>query len=92
MNVCMKIIGPNINIKVVVKSLKIKVKSNYYYDDMVYLGDFDVKLVKVVKRESRIGVDIYYIGYVLEPEDDINSINPLYLIVKLLLGRIKKIE
>ena len=28
----------------------------------------------------------------LEPEDDINSINPLCLIVKLLLGRMKKIE
>ena len=76
----------------VLESLKIKTKSNYYYDDMVYLGDFDVKLIKVVKRESRISVDIYYIGYVLEPEDDINSINSLYLIVKPLLGRIEKIE
>ena len=28
----------------------------------------------------------------LEPEDDINSINHLYLIVKRLLGRIEKIE
>ena len=28
----------------------------------------------------------------LEHEDDINSINPLYLIVKRLLGRIEKIE
>ena len=28
----------------------------------------------------------------LEPEDDINGINPLYLIVKRLLGRIEKIE
>ena len=28
----------------------------------------------------------------LEPEDDINSINPLYLIVKRLLGRIEKID
>ena len=28
----------------------------------------------------------------LEPEDDINSINPLYLIVKSLFGRIGKIE
>ena len=76
----------------VVKSLKIKTKSNYYCDDVVYLGDLDVKLVKIVKRESPIGVDIYYIGYVLEPEDDINSINPLYLIVKRLLARIEKIE
>ena len=76
----------------VIQSLKIKIKSNYYWDDMVYLDHFDVKLVKVAKQESRIGVDIYYIGYVLEPEDDINSINPLYLIVKSLFGRIEKIE
>ena len=91
-NVCTKIIGPNINIKIVVESLKIKSKSNYFWDDMVYLDDFDVKLVNVVRRESRICVDIYYIGYVLEPKDDINSINPLYLIVRHLFGGIEKIE
>ena len=78
--------------KMVVESLKIKTKSDYYWDDMDYLDDFDMKLIKVVKRESRIGVDIYYIGYVVEPEDGINSINPLYLIVKRFLGRIEKIE
>ena len=76
----------------VVESLKIKSKSDYFWDDMVYLDDFDVKLVKVVRRESRIGVDICYTGYVLEPKDDINSINPLYLIVRHLFGRIEKIE
>ena len=59
---------------------------------MVYLDDFDVKLVKVVKRESRIGVDIYYIGYVIEPDDDINSISPLYLVVRHLFGRVEKIQ
>ena len=59
---------------------------------MVYLDDFDVKLVKVVRRESQIGVDTYYIGYMLESMDDINSINPLYLIVRHLFGRIEKIE
>ena len=76
----------------VVESLKIKSKSNYFWDNMVYLDDFDVKLVKVVKRECRIGVDIYYIGYVLEPDDDINSISPLYLVVKHLFGRVEKIQ
>ena len=76
----------------VVESLKIKSKSNYFWDDMVYLDDLDVKLVKVVRRESRIGVDIYYIGYMLEPKDDINSNNPLHLIVRHLFGRIEKIE
>ena len=70
-----------------VESLKIKSKSNYFWNDMVYLDDFDVKLVKVVRRESRIGVDIYYIGYVLEP-----SINLLYLIFRHLFGRVEKIQ
>ena len=51
-----------------------------------------MKLVKVVKRESQIGVDIYYIGYVLEPDDDINSINPLNLIVRHLFGRVEKLQ
>ena len=59
---------------------------------MVYLDNFDVKLVKAVRRESRIGVDIYYIGYVLKPDDDINSINPLNLIVRYLFGRVEKIQ
>ena len=76
----------------VVESLKIKNKSNYFWDNMVYLDDFNVKLVKVVRRESRIGVDIYYIGYVFEPDDDTNSINPLYLIVIHLFGRVEKIQ
>ena len=76
----------------VFESLKIKTKSNYCFDDMVIFDDFDVKLIKVVKQESRTGVDIYYIGCVLEPEDDINSMYPFYLIVKRLLGRIEKIE
>ena len=87
-----KIIGLNINIKMVVKSLKIKNKSIYFWDKIVYFDDFDVKLVKVVRRESRIGADICYIGYVLKSEYDINSINPLYLIVKSFLGRIEKIK
>ena len=59
---------------------------------MVYLDDFDVKLVEVVWRESGIGVDIYYIEYVLEPDDDISSISPLYLVVRHLSDRVEKIQ
>ena len=33
----------------VVESLKIKSESNYFWDDIVYLDDFDVKLLKVVR-------------------------------------------
>ena len=93
MNVCTKIIGPNINIKMIVASLKIKNESYYYWDDMVYLDDFNVDLIKIVRRESRIDVDIYYIEYVVnKPQYNINSINPLYLIVRHLLSRVEKMQ
>ena len=77
----------------VVKSLKIKNTSYYFWDDLVYLDDFDVDLIKIVRRESRIDVDIYYIGYVVnKPQCNINSVNPLYLIVRHLFGRVEKIQ
>ena len=33
----------------VLESLKIKSTSNYFWDNMIHLDDFDVKLVKVVR-------------------------------------------
>ena len=57
-----------------IESLKIKTKTDYNWDDMVYIYDIDVKLIKVIKRESKIGVNIYYIGYMLESENDNDSI------------------
>ena len=48
------------NYKMVIESLKIKTKSNYNWDDIVYIYYIDVKLIKVIKGESKIGVDIYY--------------------------------
>ena len=53
----------------VIKSLKIKTKTNYNWDNMVYIYDFNVNLIKVIKRESRTSANIYYIGYVIEPEE-----------------------
>ena len=77
----------------VIKSLKIKSKSYYFWNDIVFLNDFDIKFVKIVKRESRIGVDIYYIGYVVnKSEYNVNSVNPLYLNIKSSLGHVEKID
>ena len=79
--------------KLDIKSLKIKTKTDYNCDDMVYIYDFDVNLVKIIKRESRIGANIYYIRYVLEPEYYYkNSIKPLYFVINRLFGFIEKIE
>ena len=76
----------------VIESLKIKTKSNYNWDDIVYVYDIDVKLIKVIKRESKIGVDIYYIRYVFDSEYKTHSIKPLYLVINHLFGHIEKIK
>ena len=78
------------NYKMVIESLKIKAKTNYNWDDVVYVYDVDVKLIKVIKRESRIGVDIYYIGDVFDSEYEPHSIKPFYLVINHLFGHIEK--
>ena len=79
--------------KMVIKSLKIKNQSYYYWKDIIFIDDFDIKFFKIAKRESRIGVDIYYIGYVVNKlEYDTNSVKSLYLSIKSLLGSVEKID
>ena len=46
-----------------IESLKIKNQSYYYWSDTIYIDDFDIKYLKINKRESRAGIDIYDIGY-----------------------------
>ena len=70
------------------KSLKIKNESYYFWNDQVYLKDFDKKFVKVVKRER-----IYYVSYeVKKLQYGIDSVNSLYLVVSNLVGKIEKIK
>ena len=57
-----------------------------------YINDFNVNSLEIIKRESRIGANIYYIGYILEPDYDYNTTNPLYLVINRLIGYTEKIE
>ena len=75
-----------------IKSLEIKTKTKYNWDDIVYINDSDVNTLEIIKRESKIGVNIYYIGYVFELNYDYNTINPLYFVINRLIGYIKEIE
>ena len=75
-----------------IKSLEIKSKTNYDWDDIVYINDFDVNSLELIKRESRIGVNIYCTGYVLNPDYDYDTINPLHLVINRLIGYIEEIE
>ena len=77
----------------VIKQLNIKNRTYYFYDDTTNLKDFDPSLLKLDKKESLLNIDIYYIGYVTKkPEYNINSANPLYLLIKKLDGFVEEKE
>ena len=75
-----------------IKSLEIKTKINYNWDDIIYINDFNADLLEIIKRESKIGANIYHIGYFLDPDYDYNTIKPLYFVVARLIGYLEEIE
>ena len=67
-----------------VKQINIKNHSYYFYDDVINLKDCDAILLKVDKKEIQ-RINIYYINYVTIKKfancRNINSVNPLYLMI-----------
>ena len=55
------------------KPLKIKTQDNYNWDDIIYLNDFDENSLEIIKRESKIGVNIYHIKY--------STLRPFYFLL-----------
>ena len=75
-----------------IKSLEIKTKINSNWDDIIYINDFNADLLEIIKRKTRIGANIYHIGYALDPDYDYNTIKLLYFVVGRLIGYIEEIE
>ena len=73
-----------------IKSLEIKNKTNYNIDDISYIDDFDVNSLKITKKESSIGANIYYTRCDLNLDND--TIIPLYFIINRLIGYIEEID
>ena len=74
----------------VTKQLNIKNRTYYFYNDLINLKDFDPNLLKLDKKLST-DISIYYIDCVTKkPEYNIDSVNPLYLLISELDGFIKK--
>ena len=65
-----------------IRQLNIKNRTYYFYNDIIYLKDFDAKLSKVDKKSYK-NIDMSYIGYItIKKNDDyesIYSVNPLHL-------------
>ena len=73
-----------------INSLEIKNKTNYDWDDISYINDFDVNSLKITKRESRICTNIYYTRCALNLDND--TIIPLRFVINRLIGYIEEIE
>ena len=73
-----------------INSLEIKDKTNYDLDNICYIDDFDVNLLKITKKESRIGANIYYTRCALNLDDDV--IIHLHFLINRLIGFIEEID
>ena len=73
--------------------INIKNRTYYFYNDQIDLKDFDARLLKFDKRDYN-ETDIYYIGYVtikkIGDYNNINSVNPLYLMINEKIGHFKE--
>ena len=74
-----------------INSLEIKDKTNHDWDNICYIDDFDVSSLKITKKESRIGANIYYTRCALNLDDD-DTITPLHFLINRLIGFIEEID
>ena len=76
-----------------IRQINIKNRAYYFYNDQINLKDFDARLLKVDKKNYK-EIDIYYIGYVTFKEiancNNINSVNPLYLMIDKMIGHFEE--
>ena len=73
-----------------INSLEIKAKTNYDWDNICYIDDFDVNSLKITKKESRISANVYYTRCALNLDNDV--IIPLHFLIGRLIGFIEEID
>ena len=65
----------------------------YFFNDQINLKDFDASLLKVDKNNYK-DIDIYYIGYATVKKiancNNINSVNPFYLMIDEMIGHFEE--
>ena len=76
-----------------IKQINIKHRTDYFYNDIINLDEFDESKVKVDKKDFN-DIDIYYLGYEHKKKisecNVINSVNPLYLRIVDMKGQFEK--
>ena len=76
-----------------IRQIKIKDRTCYFYNDQIDLKDSDARLLKICKKDYN-EIDIYYIGYVtirkIGDYNNINCVNPLYLMIDEMIGHFEE--
>ena len=76
-----------------IKQINIKNRTYYFFHDMINNKDFDSSLIKIDKKSYK-NISIYSIGYItikkIDDYENINIVNPLYLITGKSGGYIEK--
>ena len=67
-----------------VKQINIKNRTYYFFNDIINIKDFDSSLIKIDKKSNK-NIGTYYIRYItiksISDYENINSVNPLYLVI-----------
>ena len=74
-----------------INSLEVKNKTNYDFDNICYIDDFDVNSLKITKKESKIGANSYYTRCALNLDDD-DTIISLHFLIDRLIGFIEETD
>ena len=76
-----------------IKQNNMKNQTCYFFNDKINIKDFDSSLLKIDKKSYRYN-GIYNVGYItiknIDNFENINSINPLYLMIGEAIGHIKE--
>ena len=76
----------------VIRQLNIKSRTYYFYNDLTNIQDFNNNKLKLDKK-GVLGNDVYYIGYITKkPQWNVNSVNPLYLIINKIKGHFEEVD
>ena len=75
-----------------IRQVNIKDKTYYFCNDLINIKNFNINNLKLDKK-SVLGNDVYYIGYIIKkPQWDVNSVNPLYLIINRIKSHFEEVD
>ena len=68
-----------------IRQLNIKGKTYYFYNHLINIKNVNI-------NKGVLGNDVYYIDITKKPQWDVNSVNPLHLIINRIKGHFEEVD